>query len=132
MDFLKAIEAERTRINARLDELHKQREAIDDETVKLDLELKAINAYQNAKEGKVVVKTTKPKQERGPRKTGLREKVKNVIQSSPAGISRAQIIELLEGKDNKSLQQAISNSLVLLKKKNEVTAEGGKYTVAKA
>jgi hypothetical protein len=119
MDFQKAVEEERNRLNKRLEELHTQRDALDDEVRKIGVELRAFDAFQNAKEGKG--KTAK---KRGPRKAGIRQSVLNIISSHPTGISRADIIKTL-GDAN---PQAVSNALMALKKDNQVSSEKGVYS----
>lgn len=131
-DFIKALEAERARIQARITEIHTQRDTLDDELTKLETELRAFDAYEHAKEGKAPARKgrTGPRGPRGPRKTGLKESVKNVIVSAPNGLSRGEIIELMGAKEDKKAQQSISNTLQILKKANEVQSKDGKYLAA--
>ena len=124
MGFIEALEAERQRLQKQVDELHKQRDQIDDELSKISAEIRAMDAYQAAKEGK-----PKAAKKRGPRKSGVRQSVLNIISSNPNGISRAGIIDLLGLKDDTKGHQSVSNALQALKKEALVTSEKGVYTV---
>lgn len=132
MDFLKALEAERDRLTKRLEELHQQADKIAEEINGINTELRAMEAYQEAKEGKQKEARAPRKSSgpRGPRKTGMRESVMNVIASNPNGIGRAGIIDMMNAKEDKKMQQAISNVLVQLKKAGTVTSTDGKYAKA--
>lgn len=122
MDFLKAIEAERDRIDSRIEQLNEQRDKISEEIEALQLELEALSAYEAAKEGKKPVKKT-----RSPRKSGIRQAVMNTIASHPNGISRSDILDVMNAKGNKSAEQSISNALAALKKSGQISGEGGVY-----
>lgn len=122
MDFAKAIAEERTRILERLEAIYVSRNSLEAEESKLKIELKSIDAYINAKEGKPAAK----KATRQPRTTGIKTTILEAMKTKPAGIKRAELIEII-GKDK---GQSISNALVAMKKKGEVTADGGLYKVA--
>jgi hypothetical protein len=125
-DFIKALDDERTRIEDRITTIHKEREALDDELIKLQAELRAMDAYKQAKEGK----PTKARTTRGPRKGGVSQSVKNIIISHPNGLGRAEVIEAMSAKEDKKAQASISQALMNLKKKGEITSKDGKYMPA--
>ena len=62
----------------------------------------------------------------GTRRTGIREEVLQLIRQGD-GIGRAQIVNTLGDKGDKSLEQSISNALSALKKAGNIIAEGGVY-----
>lgn len=65
----------------------------------------------------------------GKRRTGIRQEVLAVVQQSADGISRADILEKLDAKGDKSAEQSVSNALAALKKQNTITGDDGIYKV---
>ena len=63
----------------------------------------------------------------GSRRTGIREEVLAIIKQH-GSLGRAEIIERLDGKGNKSLEQSVSNALSALKKAGTIDSKGGAYT----
>jgi hypothetical protein len=122
MDISKAIAEERTKLNTQLEELAKKKEDIDAQMQQVKTELKAIDAYEQSKNP--VKKEKKP---RSPRGTGVRQAVMNLVASS-AGITRAQLIEHMNAKEDKAKQQQISNILTLAKKRGVLSLVDGIYT----
>lgn len=123
-DIAKLMEQERKTIQDKIEALEKQRADIDTQIEETQRGLIAIQAYFDAKEGKPKKKVT-----RAPRKSGVRDELKNLIASNPNGISRADILKNM-GATEKAQQQSISNALQALKKANAVTSDGGVYKVA--
>jgi DNA-binding transcriptional ArsR family regulator len=121
MDFIKAMNEERARLNTNLEELAKQKADIDAQILQVNTELKAIHAYESVKTGKPKATRT-----RAPRKSGVRQAVRNLITSTAGGIARADILKAMKAEDKQS-QQSISNALSSLKKQGLVTADGGIY-----
>lgn len=62
----------------------------------------------------------------GKRRTGIREEVLAMIQKNPS-IGRAQLIEKMNAKGDKSAEQSVSNALSALKKAGTITADNGVY-----
>lgn len=62
----------------------------------------------------------------GTRRTGIREEVLGVITMNP-NIGRAQLIEKMNAKGDKSAEQSVSNALSALKKSGVITADNGVY-----
>jgi outer membrane murein-binding lipoprotein Lpp len=118
MDIIKVMQAERDRIHTALKELNVKQEELGDQITALRQELKAIEAYESAKTGKKKVTRT--------RGTSVTAQIIDIVKKSPS--TRAQIIEALNGKGNKSVEQSISNALSNLKKKNTLSAKDGVYT----
>jgi hypothetical protein len=117
MDFTEMIQKERNRITTELEKLTQQRSTLDEQEDSLKRELKAIDAYEQAKTGR--------KQTRGKRATGISDKILDQLKNKP--MSRAQIIEALGGKGNKRMEGSISNALTNLKKAKKIDAKDGAY-----
>ena len=62
----------------------------------------------------------------GTRRTGIRDEVLDFVKNK-AGIGRAEIIEMMNGKGVKSIEQSISNALSALKKAGTILAHDGGY-----
>lgn len=118
------MEAERQRLSKVLETIAEKRIALDQEERAAKIELAGITAYLDAKMGKVMVQQTitprkrGPQGPRGPRQTGIKEKVMEVI--TVDGISKQDILAQLGASEDEKMQQAISNALVALKKDNKV------------
>lgn len=66
----------------------------------------------------------------GTRRTGIREQVLKIVEGSPDGISRADVLAKLDAKGDKSAEQSASNALAALKKGNQIDLKDGKYVAA--
>jgi hypothetical protein len=127
------MEQERQRLNKVLESIAEKRVFLDQEERAATIELHGIQAYLDAKMGKVMVTQTNaapkkrgPTGPRGPRKTGIKDKVIEVITAE--GISKQDILAKLGAGEDKTMQQAISNALVALKKDGKVASgERGMY-----
>lgn len=116
-------------------ELQKKRTAITDEIAKLnasladiDREMVAIQAYEDAKTGKVKTVATSA----APRTRGRRGDVRtNVIEAikDSNGLTRSELLIKLDAKGDKSAENSISNALSALKKAGTLAANDGVYTV---
>lgn len=130
MDFAEMMEQERKRILSKLEGLMAKKAELEQEERALNIELAGIKAYSDAKLGIVSApKGTRVKQTRGPRQSGVRVQILDIIQASPDGIKRPDLLEKLGAKGDKAKEQAISNALVALKKDDKITGERGEYKV---
>lgn len=126
------IASERDRLNKERDTLSAQIAEINSKLAGIDRELVAITAYENAKSGKVpaVSGGNAPARTRrapsGPR-GGKREAILAAVSAHTDGVTRAQLIEQLGAKGDKSAEQSISNALSALKKAGTIGAKDGKY-----
>jgi hypothetical protein len=77
-------------------------------------------------DGGTVPFTTK----QGTRRTGIREQVLKIVEGSPDGITRADVLSKLDAKGDKSAEQSASNALAALKKANQIDLKDGKYIAA--
>ncbi len=117
------MEQERQRLNKVLEQIMEKRVALDQEERTAKIELAGIQAYLDAKMGKVAPQTVayaprKRTTTRGPRQTGIKDRVLAVV--TVEGITKQDILNKLEAGEDKAMQQAISNALVALKKDNKV------------
>jgi hypothetical protein len=119
--FKDLIEKERARVNQQRKMLLVQRADLDRQIAELDIELSAIEAYENAKRGK------KPSRARAAQKDGKRAQILQLIGTSE-GLTRGQLIDLMTTKGDKSGEQSVSNALSILKKRGKLKqSEGGRY-----
>lgn len=66
---------------------------------------------------------------RSPRKGGVADTILEHIKKSEGGLSRSQLLGIMDATD-KAAQQSISNALSNLKKKGTLTADDGVYKAA--
>jgi DNA replicative helicase MCM subunit Mcm2 (Cdc46/Mcm family) len=129
MDMNKVMEEERARLTAKLSDIAQRRVALDQEEASVNVDLAALTAYFDTKMGKVMTRAGKTVKARGPRKAGIRDQVLSTI--TVEGVSKQDILTKMGATDDKSMQQAISNALVALKKDNKViSGERGQYKLA--
>jgi len=142
--FAGFIKKERTRLDkARKDALAKKA-AVDKEIDAIERELTAVDAYRRAK-GTPARRAPGKRgpAKRGPAKRGpakarratgrrgeKRQAVLNLIQKSPVGLSRGEILIQMGVKGNRSAEQSVSNALSALKKSDKVNSREGKYVPA--
>lgn len=129
------MEAERQRLTKTLEAVTEKRFALDQEERSIKIELAGIQAYMDAKMLKVMpgkpeanARPPKATGTRGPRKTGVKERIMEVMTLDP--ISKQDILAKLEAGDDKAMNQAISNSLVALKKDTKIVSrDRGTYSL---
>jgi DNA replication initiation complex subunit (GINS family) len=131
MDFAEMIQEERQRLATRLEELAVQKAHIEQEERAVKIELDGINAYLNAKMGKVI-KDQAERKKRGPRQgDSVKSTVLTLLTEAGAPISKQDLITRMKAEDNKSLQNGISNALVVLKKDGAIASpQRGVYSLA--
>ena len=67
----------------------------------------------------------------GARRAGIRELVLDAVKASGAdGINRADLLQVLGMKGNKSGEQSVSNALSALKKAGATSSKNGRYVAA--
>lgn len=127
LELSKQMEQEQQRLQKMLEDLEPRRRALDEEEEGIRKQLVAIEAYVNALQGKLPT-TRGKKQTRGPRKTGIKQQVLDLITQNPSGISRTQLLENMGAKGDKSLEGSIGNTLNALKKEQKImSGERGTY-----
>ncbi len=119
--FEAVVEAERERLKSKRSEITDKIKALEKELVGIDREAEAVNAYYAAKTGKRV--SSGQRALRGSRRKDILEFVKN------GGMGRADILEALGVKGDKSGEQSVSNALSSMKKSGALAVDDGKYVV---
>ena len=135
MDFSEHDSTERERLLKERDGAAKTLAETTERLQTLERQLEAVDAY--AKIMGPAPKARRPRakaqpRRRGRRNTGRAAAIRETIQNSPEGISRAGIIEALDCKGDKAAEQAVSNLLSNLKKSGAVAHEGRIYRWAQA
>lgn len=128
------IDKERTRLTKEREDLTAKREEIDTQLTAIDRELSAIGAYEAVKTGKAPEPTLTPKAprkvsdtSRAPRGSKKEELLKLIHDRK--GATRAQIIEAMGIKGDKSAESSVSNALSTLSKAGTLANNGGVYSV---
>ena len=117
------IAAQREALTTKRTEMHTRLVLVQAELDDIDRELSAIDTYEAARNGK-------PKRVASTKVAGKRSQVLQLIKDS-AGICRADIIEKMGAKGDKSAEQSISNALSALKAKHKITQDqDGSYRAA--
>jgi hypothetical protein len=124
MNITQVMNEERQRLNHQLEEFAMQKQAIDAQIKQVKLELNAIDAYEQAKQGK-----QSSDKSTGERRRGISKGVLDLIQATPQGIRRRDILEKFQAKGNKAKEQSITNALSKLKASNLIRLENGVYTI---
>lgn len=119
--FAGLVEAERERLKGKRSDTIGKIKALEKELVGIDREMEAVNAYYASKTGKRV--STGQRAPRGKRREEILSLVKN------GGMGRADILEALGVKGDKSGEQSVSNALSSMKKSGALAVDDGKYVV---
>jgi hypothetical protein len=138
-NFAQFIEQERARLTKAKDAVIAKKRSCDAEIATIDRELAAISAYERAKTDRAPSTGTRRSGIRtdrapstGTRRSGIRQDVLNAIKSHPEGISRADLLEAMGVKGEKSGEKSVSNALSALKKNMSIDSVDGKYKVTTA
>ena len=119
--FEAVVEAEKERLKGKRSEITGKIKALEQELVGIDREAEAVNAYYAAKTGKKA--SSGQRAPRGSRRKDILALVKN------GAMGRAEILEALGVKGDKSGEQSVSNALSAMKKAKELAVNDGKYVI---
>ena len=120
------IEKERSRLQKQRESLMEKQARLQEEVHALDKELAAIQAYDDTKRGKTTrAPSTGKRQRRGKRQ----EAVLAAIQQFPNGATRADLLEAMNAKGDKSAEQSVSNALTKMKKDGKLDNVEGRYVI---
>jgi len=148
-NFAQFIKQERARLTEAKDAVITKKRSCDAEIATIDRELAAISAYERVKSDRASstgtrrpgihtnkapstgnrrlgIRTNKARGN-GIRRSGIRQDVLNAIKSHPEGIGRADLLEAMGVKGEKSGEKSVSNSLFVLKKNMLIDSKDGKY-----
>ena len=127
-NFAEYIARERERLQAEREQLFRQQEELTRKLDEVNREFTAMEAYETAKSGKAARRARtdpQPRARRGSRRQALLE----LIRQSD-GLSRAEILQRMGLKGDKSGEMSVSNALTALTKSSQVRREDGKYRAA--
>ena len=154
MDFRTQVAEEKKRLSQQRRDVQKRMSALESELGALGAEMKnidgemaAIEAYETAQGSAPALKRRQPRKAAAGAKTGSgtkkatrrRRRVSRrgeilaaIASFGSAGAGRADIIQTLNVKGDKSAEQSVSNALAALKKSGDVAHEDGKYIAGAA
>lgn len=133
--FESFVAEERERLDKACQDIYRQQHELEQKLKALRAELTAIEAYEAVKSGKVgAMGTAKtPSRKPGARRSGIRDEILALVKSAPAGLSRAEILQMksIVEKQDKSGAQSVSNALSALKKAGQLGQNSdGRYIAA--
>jgi len=131
VEFAEYIASEHERLANRKADLINQQRQIGDEIAAIDVEFKAIQAYEAAKTGKRN-KSNGATRTRNVRPGSRRNEILELVSVNPTGMSRGRILDALGVKGDKSGEMSISNALTALTKSAALYRENGQYFVSQA
>jgi hypothetical protein len=130
-----------TIVSEQRERLNKERSAIETKMSELrsqfgqiDHKLAALDAYDNALNGKLPAKAV-PKRRQDGKRAGRGEKqaqVLKLVEAAAGGVVRGDLIAKLGVKGNKAGEQSVSNALTALKKAGKIDSTDGKWHVVAA
>lgn len=126
--FARLVNTERKRLQKLRDKVHARKVQVDRELAELERDLQAIGAFSSSgrSNGRSARASGGGRAGRGQR----RQQVLDAIKSAAGGATRGEIIEKLNAKGDKALEQSISNALAALFKSKAVKREDGRYRAA--
>jgi len=130
-DFTTYIASEVERLNQRRNAALEARNKADEELDAIDAEFRAINAYQDAKTGKLSNGSGVRRRGRVAqvRRGSRREQLVELIRSHN-GLRRQDILDQLGLKGDKTAEMSVSNALTALIKASQLRREDGYYHIA--
>jgi hypothetical protein len=138
--FEEFVAKEKERLNGAKEEAQAKLDAAQEELNHIAMELKGIEAYELAKQGKLDLtppaekKERKPRDPNAPKRTrqgGKRDEVLQAIKDAGEdGMTRADVIEHFHVKGDKKGEQSVSNALSNLKKDGKLNQLANKAYVA--
>jgi len=129
--FQEFITRERERLNAEREAIFNQQHELEQRLAAINNEMRAIDAYETAKAGKVLSpRSGGPRRASAGRRGSKRGQLLELIKQNPAGLARKDILERMGLKGDKSGEMSVSNALTALTKANQVARREGKYVAA--
>src|SRR3954451_1466575 len=127
--FARLVAAERKRLQKLRDKVHARRTQIDRELADIDRDLRAMGTFVLSG-GQSERRASGRGSSSGGGRAGRgqrRQQVLDAIRSGSDGATRGEIIERLNARGDKALEQSISNALAALFKSKSVSRENGRY-----
>src|SRR5262249_22843925 len=132
-NFSNYIQQERDRLNAEREAIFTQQHELEQKLNEINREFEAIEAYEAAKTGRAVSRSTGRSAGRTQTRARLgskREGILQTIKEAVGGLSRGELLERMGLKGDKSGEMSVSNALTALTKANQVARREGKYHAA--
>jgi hypothetical protein len=125
---------ERARLHGERDAIFTQQHELEEKLGAVNRELAAIEAYEAAKTGKAparqsATRRTGTRKTSGTRSGSKRDELLKLIRGND-GLTRAELLEKMGMKGNKSGEMSVSNALTALTKGNQVARRDRKYVAA--
>jgi hypothetical protein len=128
--FQDFIARDRERLHAEREAIFTQQHDLEQKLAAINNEMRAIDAYEAAKAGKIMpARPTGTRRAPRARSGSKREQLLQVIKAG-GGLSRGEILEKMGLKGDKAGEMSVSNALTALTKSNQVTRHDGKYVAA--
>ncbi len=131
--FADFITLERERLHAEREQIFNQQHELEGKLTDINRELAAIDAYEAAKSGKIPAAARQARGARArpqARRGSKREALMQVIKDNPTGLTRAEILDRMGLKGDKSGEMSVSNALTAMTKAKQVTRRDGRYVAA--
>ena len=124
------VQRERARLHGEREAIFTQQQELQSKLADLNRQLSAIDAYEAARTGKAVrARSAGARGGRRPRRGSRREELLKVIKAG-GGLTRAEILEKMGLRGDKTGEMSVSNALTALSKSNQVRRDGRKYLAA--
>jgi hypothetical protein len=123
------ITKDKERLNSERAAIRTQQRDLEKKLAEIDREYAAIDAYEAAKSGKAT-RQTGARRTSGGRTGSKRDAIIAVLQGSPDGLTRGELLEKMGLKGNKSGEMSVSNALTALSKSSQIARKDGKYVGA--
>ena len=123
--FEALVKKERSRLDTERKNVANKITGLQKQLSEIDRQLKAVNAYDQAKKGTPKKRSTAPR-----KRTSRRADILKTLKNHPEGLARADILTLLTLKGDKSAEKSVSNALNNMKKAKKIKFKDGKYLSA--
>jgi hypothetical protein len=120
---------DRERLTKEREAIFSQQHELEQKLGEINNEMRAIDAYEAAKNGKQAAPRQQPKSP-GSRRTGIRDDVLKVVSDNPDGLTRDGVLLKMGIKGDKSATASVSQALTALSKTNKVSKDGRTYRAA--
>ena len=125
--FADYINRERDRLNGERESIRGQQRELENKLREIDREMEAITAYESAKTGRGGKGQSRSSGGgQRARRGSKREALMEIIRQGN-GLARADVLQRMGLKGDKSGEMSVSNALTALTKAGHVRREGGKY-----
>jgi hypothetical protein len=129
--FQDYITKERERLSQEADALRAQQKELGEKLATNRRELRAVDAYEAAKNGKATTTRSTGTRRAAPSRRGSkREGIMAVLSDVPHGLTRGELLDRMGLKGNKSGEMSVSNALTALSKSSQVVRKDGKYVAS--